>query len=290
MEQNNLIKEPLKKRGHLFTEQRIEKREQLFNKIEKKIMLVNELRDFVIKRRNLSYDELGGEFERKKQEMINSEELDFITEDFNDKLALFEDKRSKFFELSLEMSGLNYNISEGKLDKDDNDYQEKNKELLALQLELKKSKADNDLMFNFELENFFSSLLEKRKNIIQMQKLYEEDKEKFFNKIISLKDGLDEIDRNDFNIDFDGGYDLSIELKNEDFDKIKGYENSNAFNTGLIGIGENLRAIFIRDKKGKEDTLKHERNHTLSDSFTDNEIRYSLFISGLKWRKKRKNN
>jgi hypothetical protein len=260
-----------------------ERREFLYGKIEEKINTILELREFVKENERLSADELGNLMEEKMQKI----KADYVSKDLVgdedignfekhvETLFEFEEIDSKIEELKKSFFDLYPDVAQAKAHMyEDKDYQILMQRKSEMSDEYFSVKENDDLRFLKSIYFFLGDNLLKRKFVESYEKKYDEDKDAFF-KDIKDETGFSLDDIEDCKIIFKGT-NIVIELSESDFERITGSKSVNGY------IFNNTPIIFLKDREGKEETLNHERNHSLSESFAG-EVRYKQqFLFGLK--------
>jgi hypothetical protein len=264
-------------------EKRETKREMLYEKIDKKVDIIENTRNFV---KNISSLE-PTDFEKECQNEMGSikeffdpdiqnkylevNELDGKCENLHKQLQLREREieeeieklsEEKYRELYGEEKGLwDWKIIEELLEKDEK-YQNIDILLRETQSEINSLIKNDDVKFLRQMGRFFGSVAKKRKQVFATKEQYKVDPEKFWEALYEEIEELKDIEKDKIEISFSG---LNINLifpKNE-FAKIRTDKRISGFHRSFTVFN------FIKDGPDKNDTINHEENHNLSESFTD---------------------
>lgn len=221
-----------------------EKREGLYEKFEKKIDLINELRDFVVESSQLSVDEMRSAFDERMQKMIDDTELDFVTSENQDKASEYRELEAQREEVLLS---------------DEAD------EFDRLTLKMKEHQRDSDLVFNVKLQVFFENLLEKREVQLFVQELHSKQSDDFEHALLE-NEGVADADEAEVRVRFDSPYAVVSEVDDEHWES--GQEGSlDEYSGGDFG-DRKVSVVWLRSGgKEKEKILNHEINHVISRAF-----------------------
>jgi hypothetical protein len=232
-------------------EERRIKIENLYKKIESKISIIRDIRNFVNEISSLSPED----FDRRCQEKTESIKRSFS----EDTRALF----SKVVELYEKYEELTRQLvlkeESGDSDKElsDQRYDELEREIEEIEAEISGILKNDDVRFLMQVKKFFENISVKRRYVYMMEKLYRENPEKFWERVVSIVKGLETVDKNKIVVLF-SGISINLILPEEEFNKI----NPNVSGFHIYGSAYNI----IRDGPMKEETIRHEENHNISES------------------------
>lgn len=257
---------------------REEVRESLYEKIDHKIEVVLDMRKFAEENENLPAKELKGKMNNKVERSLNGllrtgaiTKEQIITAE--EQSGLFNE-RQRLQQLVMEKEKL---LSEP----GDYDYIKELSEINKIYLEVdqisEQIKAiDDNLDFQFlrRLSNFVEDIAYKRALVEKYEEKYKLSTESLF-EVIEKDYNFDfkGIDKNKIDVSFNG-YSIVLELNEQDFNNI---DFKNIKGKEVSGFCYNF-FIFLKDKEGKEDTLRHEKNHILSSSFAETPVYQEKFI------------
>lgn len=255
--------EDLEKKEPCLRERR---REVLYEKIEEKVGIIKDIRGLSEEWANLDVEEIKKACQEKmkniksyfpgevvdkdsKLELLKLKEEE-LTKQFGateDKIALLENKKEKGEVIDeKELKGL----------------EKKSDELMDQQYEISDVisllKKDDDVLFLSRVKDFFDGLIEKRKQTIQAEEAYKKDPGGFLKNLLQLKSKRD---KTEIEVRF-SGYSVNLILPPEDFKSITRQPPT-------VYGGHIPETIFniIKDHPNKEETIVHENNHNLSESF-----------------------
>ncbi|MGW8184936.1 MAG: hypothetical protein ACWGHO_02390 [Candidatus Moraniibacteriota bacterium] len=266
----------------LILRNQVEKKENLYEKVEMKIQTILDFRKLAENNINQSPDEFAGSLNSGLEDVKKKLGAEKIAQ-----YELLQEKRLKKFELDervYELLSILYPDSES--DDDDSEiktlsadeiaaekeahaeYEILDEEANNLHNEIRKMEEDDDLVFISELETFTQSMLQKKKRTLKLLERIGEKEENISDVIFSgyeFKEAPKILS---------AGICINIILSPEDYKAIRG---GNSSGTHLHGQPINI----IKDTFGKESTIRHEENHNISESFAPNVMYIDSFIKGL---------
>ncbi|MFH0857070.1 MAG: hypothetical protein V1860_04185 [bacterium] len=279
-ENMKLNSEELKDCGFEVQSPREEIKESLYEKIDHKIEVILDMRKFAEENENSPAEELKEKINNKLERSLNGLlrtgaiiKDQIITSE--EQSGLFNE-RQRLQQLVMEKEEL---LSEG-------DCAEKFLEINKIYLEINqiseqiKTLGDNlDLQFLRRLSNFAEDMTYKRALVEKYEEKYKLFPESLF-AVIEKNYNFDfkGIDKSKIKVSFNG-YSIVLEISEQDFNNI---DFKNIKGKEVNGFCYNF-FIFLKDKEGKEDTLRHEKNHNLSSSFAEAPVYQEKFIKYLQF-------
>jgi hypothetical protein len=226
------------------------KREEIFERIEKKVETIEELRSFA---------EANGKLPPEELKVLCAQKLDEIKAKFPQKTDLLADYKRKELELAEMRSKISLPESEDEIEESDLDNFEKEDELESYLYQL--SEEDTEISFLLRVEEFFVNLVKKREELLAWQELYETDKGAFFDKILpALKFDEEALPELEVAPIIWGDYSLSLSLPPAFLAVImRGKVEGIHFRDTVINI--------ISEETDFDKTLRHENNHNLEEMF-----------------------
>jgi hypothetical protein len=249
---------------------REERREFLYGKIEKKVNTILDLREFVQENEDMSAQELQILMNKKMQQImtdmynggvISKEDMGRVV----DSLTLFSE-RKQIYKKCLEIE-IRYR-KECADDRaaifelgQDSEYVALKKRELEIDESFRELNKNDDVHFFNNIYSFADNIMEKRA-FVEIFEQKHASNNKDINVFVKKITGVDLDRAKSANISFKG-YNIVIELSPSDYAREldSDFSNANYFRGSAI--------IVIKDKEGKEATLNHERNHSLSESFIE---------------------
>ncbi len=223
------------------------KRDALYEQIDRKVAIIKDLKNFILKVANHDSEQLHKIFNEKKQQIHNifsTNILEQYTEYkiLNKKHAFLIDELTKFEE--------NY-------DEDDYSFYENNdyiklSEKASDMVELINQIRDNtDVLFLLRLDTFFDTLIKKKNQVEYYKRRYEDE-------------GLDafdfEGDANTIEVFF-SGYSINVIFESTEYEKKFGHTTGGKhFPFTIFNV--------IKDNSSKDDIIQHEQNHNITESFS----------------------
>jgi len=247
-----------------------EQRELYYKKIEAKINIINDSRKFIEENRFTESEKL--------EPIIKDKLKGIIMELLKNKFITDEQINNCYKQLSLIFKKVDLEIKQSinrrRLQEESHKtgnlgIDEETKELWGefkkVEEEYNKIIDNEDLIFLRQLNFFYNHLLMKKSVTEDLKNEYENDKVKFYSSTKNCcRLDLSQIPGDKYSIQF-SGYSINIILSSEEFEKFSGKTT----NTG-IHIA-NTPYIIIKGENNS-DSIRHEENHNLSESFTDDVI------------------
>jgi hypothetical protein len=236
-----------------ISESKLEQREVLYEKVDYKVQKIIELRRLADECKNLPPEEIGKKFESAYQVICQKFDSDTINELLQ--LEKLQQERDQLF-----------------APQDDEDLSENKKmeqdEFIEAQFHrlnqaIDTLLSDDDVMFLHQVKIFMDTLVKKRKQVLEVQQQYQENKEKFLEFLAATfrfnKEKTELFKQNVSGIDFIG-YSVIILINSNAFDAL--------YNTNGAGSYYS-RTVFITIKNQEENqsTIQHEIKHNLIESF-----------------------
>jgi len=227
--------------------------EDIYAKVDYKINTILEIRQFINEHADKDPDELQIIFQKKLEEI----EKNFGHDICQKKLQLLElKKESDLVEEELE--------KEAEKEKNTKKFNKLFNKSQSIDEQISDLK-DDDVLFFLTVEGFFENITSKRKEVLELKQLFEDSREKFFIFLFEKLGLPDTNNQDDFEVRFDG-YSINIRIKKDTYEKI--YKKTS------VGIHFSGTVInFIKERTSPEnelDTINHENNHNISESFVDN--------------------
>ncbi|MCX6712068.1 MAG: hypothetical protein NT041_00050, partial [Candidatus Vogelbacteria bacterium] len=232
------------------------RRDELLARVESKVETIEELKVFAEVNQPLSVEELQTESDRQ---------LELIKSKFSEKLGLLAGYKKVHSEL-VELVGPIDSIFDLAKSEEDVDLLDREIELNNREDELKK---DTDVAFLIKVEKFFENLVKKRKETLELQKLFPSNKKLFYARIAVIVGLKDPKDLEAVTMIW-SGYSLSLLCDDKLAQKVIRSKSVEACHFS----GSVVNAISLHHKDWKNSVI-HENNHNLEEMFGDNGHQYS---------------
>jgi hypothetical protein len=255
-----------------------QKKENLYKKIDNKIQSIINIKHLAYNIKDCGLDDMEKIFDQKidllKNE-LNEDELKKI----DDYLFILE----KIQKIETEIVSLDRAIgnkpmeywSEDRATKDDlyavQKVEELEDESMRL-LESIKNESNDETIFLGKIKIFFNGILNKKRQVINLKNQLKINPKEFFQTLSNYGYDLEkDYDQGMVKFIF-SGYSLNIIIKNDLYEEIV-----NDFSVGMHCHGSAINIINGEDEN-IEKTIRHEENHSLSESFIQRDFKMSEII------------
>lgn len=255
--------------------------EQLYEKIDKKVGIITDVRNFTREKSNLSPQEFI-EICRQKLDSVKDSfdpatinKFEKLTE-LQKKLLSVKNQADQRYE---EICAF-YTTEKGESDEEKIFNASSGDEMLGelegrtaqLKEEIDLFADDDDIRFLEQLDNFFQNIIRKRKEAHKAENNFKDNPKQFWNRFYNAT-GIDlrRVNTDDVQVIF-SGLGINIILPKEKFTEVTG----NKYRTGQYY--PNTIYNLIRKHPKQEITIAHENAHNISESFVENPLYASKLI------------